>query len=1282
MKYNDSDVDRDTRYLTPPRGDGRRPIQFDFDGVPVPEWFRAHFDPGEFNPSQLDNGDRLLRRLVDHVIRTELPEPFHEASCCYHFSSSAGFKPWWTPGDPDDPEAWKPAAAYLDPNHEVGRTGPAALDESDFGIRVHIWFWLDEPVCFESLRTDPRIDLDDEPPQRHGWITGDEFDVDGQYPLPVQPQYTADPVCKQRGRDPLIELRMGVIEKDIRHPDITPTWGVPRSEWERLEARRADIEQQRQESRETITVDTSTGTNHTEIRVDVDDGDAETAALRALQRAVDRVEAADRGDRYETCFDQASLVGALVTHGQLDPKHHATIMGAVEACLDDEPSNVRGIRESTEPRDDPADLPPALRTIDLSDADDSSTTDATIYDNLDDGQLDGLAEARERVERAIRSALDDETSDVHALVAAPATGKTRAAIKRAIDLWDNGESSRIVVPTNALGKEIRERVRGRIGDRIFWPRDKRWAAQNQVVVRPKRTEASCKRSDVVHKANDRLVDGANSICGQCPHNPDTDEPADTCNYMKMVARYQHRSQGPRIEISTHALEADESPRGDGDRPVEIMRDDIQNTVVPHTRAAPLSPTLHRRPETLGLTVEVDHNGGVELPEPLVDGGNYGVDWDDPDDVLTFWEWFATLVGAESNHLDDIKRSARERLDVEAPLAFQYIDESPLGACVDTVEVSRDDIERAVRADHGYDIDPMACQKLLSQLGKLARTDEPGTSALHGPHLSSLMPPGTIGKPEGTGVQPDDPIDARDPAADDHLLNQLDELPHLRALRALHRASQREFAGSYAYRDPDRDGLGDEIRMVLRVHRHISPLVAETTVVGDATGDPATVEALMGDDVARHEVPVEPPETSQLTQFHGASLAKFAPTVDGFGFDRLRASIEHAESRSGITLHVVPKAYRRDEHGQFRDYNDERAVRRLDSLDVLHEADHGGRVIHHAGEASRGSDRFATADTICVSDFYVPGDAKQALSAALRDRAPADAPDPDRFERAAEIQLELAPIVQAMHRARPLLGDTEILFLSDRQMPAPLGGDTDRISSGRLCIARGTAVPNGRLTGGMSPPEAAAALLQLVVRALDGICVPMLVDGLDHLESPEGTITTSTLSPIDGLDPREARQAVDQLDDPWGRLCRKVKAHWGGSWNDAADAAGLDGGTLSTDGTATIGAVVNPDRVDGGLDVETLARVFEARADDPPAYIRFDNETKWVAPDVADRLRTMSDDQLARLVELPVRSRSGGASMAAEYADGAEVSKSTARRRIRQVFGGADEFREYVRTFMG
>lgn len=162
--------------------EGRRWLCLDLDKAPVP-------------PAGVGEGPCVA--VVRWAIERYLPPAFHGVSCHYQWSSSVGVKAW------------------------------------DEGLRLHLWFWLDERVCDDSAiawaKTVPQ--------------------VDPSTLRPITPNYTAAPIF-EGCQDPVTELgaeRSGLLvgeRHEVVTADVRDGHGgllLGSEDWVTREARRIDI---------------------------------------------------------------------------------------------------------------------------------------------------------------------------------------------------------------------------------------------------------------------------------------------------------------------------------------------------------------------------------------------------------------------------------------------------------------------------------------------------------------------------------------------------------------------------------------------------------------------------------------------------------------------------------------------------------------------------------------------------------------------------------------------------------------------------------------------------------------------------------------------------------------------------------------------------------------------------------------------------------------------------------------------------------------------------------
>ena len=213
------------------RAADRRWVLIDVDQV---EWPRG-VEPGD--------GEAVARFMLE-----QLPACFQGAGCVWHFSNSAGF------------DGWKK-------------------------VKMHLWFWLDRPVCGYSWRE---------------WVKLNAPIVDTAPYNPVQPHYTASPSFDGVA-DPLAGMpRTGLIPGGVvTVPSDLVDLATHSKQTELLEQRRADARQRARAARSSR-------------------GQARGYAIGALRRACENIRAAAEGDRHETIRAESLATSRFVAGGEID----------------------------------------------------------------------------------------------------------------------------------------------------------------------------------------------------------------------------------------------------------------------------------------------------------------------------------------------------------------------------------------------------------------------------------------------------------------------------------------------------------------------------------------------------------------------------------------------------------------------------------------------------------------------------------------------------------------------------------------------------------------------------------------------------------------------------------------------------------------------------------------------------------------------------------------------------------------------------------------------------
>lgn len=196
-------------------------------------------------------GDPETPASVRRCIADALPRSFADAACAYQWSASAGVGGW---------------------------------DK----FRVHLWFWLDRPVCRGALRD---------------WLHS--YPVDLSLFRTVQPHYTAAPIFDGCA-DP-VGVRVGLLDgADC----VSVPWTVPAPhEWREAEAAREVAEEQRRRDAREAYTRGATARNTTRRAA---------VAAGILRRACEYITNAGEGQRHAAIYRESAGVGNFVGSGLID----------------------------------------------------------------------------------------------------------------------------------------------------------------------------------------------------------------------------------------------------------------------------------------------------------------------------------------------------------------------------------------------------------------------------------------------------------------------------------------------------------------------------------------------------------------------------------------------------------------------------------------------------------------------------------------------------------------------------------------------------------------------------------------------------------------------------------------------------------------------------------------------------------------------------------------------------------------------------------------------------
>lgn len=285
-----------------PHPEGRRWLMVDIDDLGAPGWLERPVFGAEL--------DRAVEYATDR-----LPECFREATTFYQWSSSAGLE------------------SLGEGRYELGWSH----------LRLHLWYWLDRPVCSASARE-----------WLKSWRDDSGVPVDWRLFNPVQPHFIAPPTFRGGG-DPLGDDRSELLEKP--HATASPPDEVVDrptyldQQRQREEARKRRRRQVRQAPRVR---------SRAQMKASVD-----RYASAALERACEAVASTPKGARETNLRDEAYSIGGLVGAGALEEGEalQRLVEAGVSAGLPREESVDKASRALEAGKESPRDLTEVRREL-------------------------------------------------------------------------------------------------------------------------------------------------------------------------------------------------------------------------------------------------------------------------------------------------------------------------------------------------------------------------------------------------------------------------------------------------------------------------------------------------------------------------------------------------------------------------------------------------------------------------------------------------------------------------------------------------------------------------------------------------------------------------------------------------------------------------------------------------------------------------------------------------------------------------------------------------------
>lgn len=477
----------------------RQWVMFDIDKLPAEV---VEVDPSDMIRAVETGDTETIADAARSVWHHVMPDEWRGCSFAYRWSSSAGLDGWKT-------------------------------------LSLHLWAWLDAPVCGASLKQ---------------WSKGRALD-EALYTA-NQPHLTAAPRwLDERGGalpDPLDGLRAGIIKGDLaacpaRAVGLLDAAAVEVIEAEQRARRLADIERGRREA----AARRAQGSAEGETRLERD-------RERAYNLAAD-LAAEYKGGRHTRALGiTRQLFGLDLPEHELRAALHS---GATGCSLDaKETEDIWKWFSALNLQPDPDRPPPSYaRAPRAPQTEKPAQTHAAR-------RADDVENARKKMTQVIEGAA--RGGGVHLLVTDTGVGKSTTARNVLVPLIEDGRATvRIALPTCDLRSE----------HALEW----RNATSSPVHEAVTRTDDNCTKFDIIAAASRVARDGIQKACRACDLHPRTAGHGTECAYWR--ARLDRAdTSGARVEVTTHAsavIGADDDEVAPNRVGVLIVDEDITGALI-------------------------------------------------------------------------------------------------------------------------------------------------------------------------------------------------------------------------------------------------------------------------------------------------------------------------------------------------------------------------------------------------------------------------------------------------------------------------------------------------------------------------------------------------------------------------------------------------------------------------------------------------------------------------------------------------------------------------------
>lgn len=525
----------------------------------------------------------------------------------------------------------------------------------------------------------------------------------------------------------------------------------------------------------------------------------------------------------------------------------------------------------------------------------------------------------------------------------------------------------------------------------------------RIDIRRSRENDTCLEFDAYRSHQSAVPDGGLRFCQSCKHNQHSSNFCGTiCPFL---SERGDRALGRTVEFTTHeALVRACASEAAKQRSIQVQWREICGAAI---RGHTVRPVAQKTANHWRITVE--SSTGDASPSPiLVEGDDYKVTTDSKGknriEVLAPGEakilnWLARSVGDGCcPDAANILKGLRARGHIAHELDLLVIDEDIIRQQIQMMPLDEDAL-RSAREAGELDWPPLIEQRIFDLLAESRQFDE--DSLRHhriGPDaLRKAAPPQQVRVSINgyrTGMKAISAAKEDQPSA-------LKHCPDWRALEGLKDTTRAGWEGAYIYKGKL------YVPFIRQPDWH-----ARTILVLDATGDPDITRAVFGDELTFHRIVAPKPDDLKVAQVRD-NLSGAIVKPDGcFSSRRLLRvwAAVHLGFDSPRTLHIVPTKRWSTANGELGDL-----------MDALRDGEEG-RLIYTNSPLTRGSNEFEGFERVIHDTYFCAGGPIESAAYSLCKLAGDDWNDPTSHERwttASEFQHNIAPVLHAIHRIRPL-----------------------------------------------------------------------------------------------------------------------------------------------------------------------------------------------------------------------------------------------------------------------